>query len=50
MTTRTAFPQGTTPPGWPTPERMAEIMEAIRAQIERYREEFERRDADPTRE
>lgn len=30
-------------PGWPPPERLAEIMEAIRRGIERYRAEFERR-------
>ena len=34
----------TPPPGWPSPKRMAVIMEAIRRGIERYREEFDARD------
>ena len=43
MTESNPLPHGMTPPGWPTPERLAEIMEAIRRGVERYREEFERR-------
>lgn len=37
MTARNPLPMGMTPPGWPTPERMAAIMEAIRRDFERYR-------------
>lgn len=44
MTERNALLAGMTPPGWPTPERMAAIMEAIKQRIEEYRREFERRD------
>lgn len=44
MTERTPLPLGMTPPGWPSLERMAVIMEAIRRDIERYRAEFEKRD------
>lgn len=45
MTERT-LPLGMTPPGWPSPERLAAIMEAIRRRIEEYRDEFDARDAD----
>lgn len=44
MTERPAPPAGIMPPGWPSPERLAEIMEEIRRRIEEYRAEFERRD------
>lgn len=44
MTEHNPLPLGITPPGWPTPKRMAAIMEAIRRDIERHRAEFEERD------
>jgi hypothetical protein len=46
MTDRNPPPPGMTPPGWPPPERMAAIMEAIRRRIEEYRAEFDARDAE----
>jgi hypothetical protein len=49
MTASNPLPLGVTPPGWPTPERLAQIMEAIRRGIERYRDEMDARDADPSR-
>lgn len=45
MTTeRSPLPLGMTPPGWPSPERMAAIMEAIGQRIEEYRAEFDARE------
>lgn len=45
MTTeRRVLPTGTTPPGWPTPARMAAIIDAIKRRVEEYRAEFEERD------
>ncbi len=49
MTERNPLPCAKTPPGWPPPERMDAIMEAIRRGIERYREEFAKRDAEKAR-
>jgi len=46
MTERNPQPLGTPPPGWPSPKRMAVLMEAIRQGVERYREEFEKRERD----
>jgi hypothetical protein len=44
MSERSPLPLGMTPPGWPSPARVAAIMEAIRRDIERYRAEFEGRE------
>lgn len=44
MTDRPALPAGMTPPGWPPPERLAAIIEAIRRRVGAYRDEFEARD------
>lgn len=41
MTERNPLQMGMTPPGWPSPARLAAIMEAIRRGIERYRRELE---------
>lgn len=44
MTERRAPPAGMTPPGWPTPARMAAIMAAIKQRIAEYREELDASD------